>query len=84
MLYSSVYFGDWLQIVFFPFVFPSSVESATPLWPAIISSNDDEVRVEADDDIDDGYAITYGDISDVDDDEEMVIQLWIRLFTKTL
>ena len=77
MFYSSVYFGDWLQIVFFPFVFPSSVESATPLWPAIISSNDDEVRVEEDDDIDDGDGDDgdndiddgYGDIGDVDDNE---------------
>ena len=51
-----------MQIVFFPFVFPSSVESAIPLWLAIISSCDVEVQVDADDDMADCDG-------DCDDDE---------------
>ena len=57
-----------MQIVFFPFVFPSSVESAIPLWLAIISSCDVEVQVDADDDI----ADCDGDVDDGDDDNEYV------------
>ena len=42
------FFGDWLQKVFFPFVFLIPLNQQPPLWLDIISSNDDEVHVDED------------------------------------